>query len=335
MSGWRSPIQPYSRIREVLPRLAGLSRSVVRERVNANVALEPENLAVLDAVGEFDVTRVGVVGSLGIKCAAYEQFAEFFQARVSQLSRVAACASVGIEERNSKQSARGYDVVAVNRVDSRWFLQYRANGSRVSRDPAYAVDFMQALVGVARLPIESSLDKEGLVVKHSLGGELRVSRCHGPDGRTPSTISCEIAGVDGDEMIVRMKRVVAAASSGKILRQEWSLFARATADGDGIAKDLCIAVAKERGLTGRFEVDAEVIVEAMNPEAYVGLSRMCASGGEISVPLARCSSSRGRDINLELLVRPGGVDVVADVESMDEARAIGLVLGLEFVRLGK
>jgi hypothetical protein len=231
---------------------------------------------------------------------------------------------VGFEEKQSRQSKRGYDTVGLGRIsknESRLF-SYSANGSLVMKNREYGKQFIQELIRVAELPIHFIDSSPRPSLEHASGGYLNMRK-----GFT--AFKCALPNETVEESVGRVRRVLEHCATPKRLDRHWNVNVAASGT-PGKANEILARTAKLGLPAESLEVNGRFILE--EPCGVAAIQRLCGPEDVVFSPL--CSFDLEPPFYANLSVKTTAEGHWIELELIDESALpeIEEALGLEFVR---
>ncbi|NOZ69220.1 MAG: hypothetical protein GXP46_08270 [Deferribacteres bacterium] len=183
---------------------------------------EPERLPLLHDLKGIRLIDISTEGYLTLKKEPWDDFRDILERGANTIGKIGLLLlRCGFEEKNSKQTKRGYDTVDVKVEKGKRYFGYSANGSRVTNDVQYRKTFMTQFISAINLPLSIEEKDNYFTLRHNLSGELRISR-GGLRGENPSAFFCEMPGASNDELIERMKICMEKFASKKRFEYTWT-----------------------------------------------------------------------------------------------------------------
>jgi len=147
-----------------------------------------------------------------------------------QVKQFCACfLSVGYEEKNTKQSKNGYEVVGLKVDQGVFHFTYRANGSKICTDHDYGKSTVSGLINRLGLPIRVE-EGEGFYKLIPQQGELKILQHGGLFGKNPSAFFYELNENDPEKLITMLQTAYEFLSSGRVFECSWRCLPRFAED---------------------------------------------------------------------------------------------------------
>jgi hypothetical protein len=172
---------------------------------------------------------VALKGILSVKTLPWVEFRQVFENLNEQVKRYGACfLKIGYEEKETKQSKKGYETVGLKVDQGIFYFIYRANGSKVCADQDYGKSVIQELISCLGLAVtlEEGADFYKLIPTR---GELKILR-GGLFGKNPSAFHYELDVNEPEKLIAMLQTAYEFLGSGKVFECSWSCLPRLAED---------------------------------------------------------------------------------------------------------
>lgn len=236
--------------------------------------------------------------------------------------------SIAFEQRDSRQSARYPDTVAVSIRQGVTWWGYSSNASRFGQDVAYARALLERAIPELGLPLELRVEGANYFLDHAWGGQIWLSNTRGLAKQSPGSFRFEWQEASPEELVEAMRGFLAIASAGKWFASAWRVATAPGGGGSQAAKELLalaggLAPAKKHSLEGALRLRELAALEAVR--------RLCRPKDEVVTPLGSLDLPEEDWLNVVLVTTAKGH--LVELQSRSELAVgewggrLGLTLG--------
>ncbi|MHB0939887.1 MAG: hypothetical protein ACYC6A_26120 [Armatimonadota bacterium] len=285
----------------------------------------------LPELGAVKGIRFGSINAMGLLSLKKEPFSDFRQiltqgASIARMGRL--ILHVGFEEKNSKQTKRGYDVISILIERGKQSWGYSANGSLVSNDPHYCAGFFRRLVEIIQLPLSIREDEQGVHITHTIPGcEYRG----GQQPIYPSGFFCDLPDDSVDQLVSRMEIALQEFASTKRFVYQWDVLPDLTGrlfQPIPESLELYHMVAAAGFPAERHEVHVDFFMDTI--EGVDALQPLCGAKDVIFSHICSFNIDKDRWANLEVETTMQGHRIRLETRLPVDTREIKATLGAAF-----
>lgn len=300
--------------------------------VRVSIYLEPTwPLPLISFPSIIRLEDISITGFLSVKSPPYDTFKAILADGANHVGKKACLeVAVGFEEKNSQQSKKGYDKLAVELRQGCLFVSYEANGSLVMKDKAYARTFMEQLIACMGLPLVVTNAGDDYRFRHTEGGELRLSRCRGGEGISPSGFRCEVRTNDYHAWVDLLNKAVSANSTAKRFMHSWAVYpfvGQTCQPSSEVSLQLYELVAKSRWPAESFFLRCSATI--LDLEAIEWLRKLCGPKDECFIPAGHVILADEKYINFDVVTSVNGHRLKLSSSAPLDTSAIAQALGVE------
>ncbi len=277
---------PLDRIRQVCDTFESATNNFVGFRPEAVQFGESRFKRKLPALDQFTGVELASMHVVGYLPANDESYASLKTAFCEHAATPLACQalfaiSAGYEEVNSQQTRSTCDTLVASIRYGHAHFGYRAGGSRIASENAYAARFFDDLATTADLPLRVERRDDDYFLEHTENRDLWTSY-KGTNNENPKAFRCELAPDETAEQLCRrLDRGLQSHASKKRFEYSWS-FTVEDQDSETTAR-LYAEVVNAKLPASRHE--AAYSFRLKDLDAIETMKQFCDGKGEVQVQI--------------------------------------------------